>query len=167
MQLRLHGVLSGGNPALPLGNQDPTQYTDNYDTYTKLTNEIRFTSPTDQRFRWIVGAFQQRQSDDIRVEFRIDGLPAFYQVTGQGDVFYLSQQDRIDRDHAVFGDATFDITDKLKVSAGLRYFWVDNTLFGFFGFNNNGYSSNGEASCYVNGVFPLHQCDQPALHQYR
>ena len=40
----------GGNPALPLGNQDPTQYTDNYDTYTKLTNEIRFTSATDQRF---------------------------------------------------------------------------------------------------------------------
>ena len=47
----------GGNPALPLGNQDPTQYTDNYDTYTKLTNEIRFTSATDQRFRWILGAF--------------------------------------------------------------------------------------------------------------
>ena len=76
-------------------------------------------------------------------------MPAFYQVTGQGDVFYLSQQDRIDRDQAIFGDATFDITDKLKMSAGLRYFWVDNTLFGFFGFNNNGYSSNGEASCFA------------------
>ncbi len=136
-----------GHPG-PLGNQDPTQYTDNYDTYTKLTNEIRFTSPTDQRFRWILGAFAQHQTDDIRVEFRIDGLPAPYQVTGQGDVYYLSQQDRTDRDTAVFGDVTFDFTDKLKMSAGLRYFWVDNTLFGFFGFNDNGYSSHGEAACF-------------------
>ena len=133
----------------PLGNQDPTQYTDNYDTYTKLTNEIRLTSPTDQPFRWIVGAFEQHQTDDIRVEFRIDGLPAFYQVTGQGQVFYLSQQDRTDRDKAVFGDITYDFTDKFKMSAGVRYFWVDNTLFGFFGFNDNGYSSHGEAACFA------------------
>lgn len=136
-----------------LGTQDPTQYTDNWDTYTKLTNEIRLSSPNDQRFRWLVGAFQQRQSDDIRVEFRIDGLPPYYQVTGQGDVYYLSQQDRIDRDRAVFGDVTYDLTDKLKVSAGLRYFWVDNTLFGFFGFNNDGYSKSGEYGCTVNGVY--------------
>jgi len=133
----------------PLGNQDPTQYTDNYDTYTKLTNEVRFSSPSDQRFRWLVGGFEQHQTDDIRVEFRIDGLPAFYQVTGQGDVYYLSQQDRIDRDKAVFGDVTYDFTDKLKMSAGMRYFWVDNTLFGFFGFNGDGFSSHGELACFA------------------
>jgi iron complex outermembrane recepter protein len=139
---------NSGTPG-PLGNQDPTQYTDNYDTYTKLTNEVRLTSPTDQRFRWLVGAYQQHQTDNIRVEFRIDGLPPFYQVTGQGDVYYLSAQDRTDRDKAVFGDATYDLTDALKLSAGLRYFWVDNTLFGFFGFNNNGYSHSGEYSCFA------------------
>jgi outer membrane receptor protein involved in Fe transport len=132
----------------PLGNQDPTQYTDNYDTYTKLTNEIRLTSPTDQKFQWLVGAYAQKQTDDIRVEFRIDGLPTIYQVTGQGDVYYLSQQDRADRDTALFGDITFNFTDQFKMSAGLRYFWVDNTLFGFFGFNAiSGYSSHGEAAC--------------------
>jgi outer membrane receptor protein involved in Fe transport len=31
----------------------------------------------------------------------------------------------------------------------MRYFWVDNTLFGFFGFNNDGYSSNGEKACFA------------------
>ena len=143
----------GGDPNAPLGNQDPTQYTDNYDTYTKLTNEIRLTSPSDQRFRWLVGAFAQKQTDNIRVEFRVDGLPAFYQVTGQGDVLYLSAQDRTDRDKAVFGDVTFDITDKFKVSGGLRYFWVDNTLFGFFGYNSLIGFSSGEQGCFFNGVY--------------
>jgi iron complex outermembrane receptor protein len=138
----------------PLGNQDPTQYTDTWDTYTKLTNEIRFSSPSDQRWRWLVGGYAQKQTDNIRVEFRVDGLPASYQVTGQGEVYYLSQQDRTDRDTAVFGDTTFDITDQFKLSAGMRYFWVDNTLFGFFGFNNDGYSSNGEKACVdANGDF--------------
>jgi iron complex outermembrane receptor protein len=139
------GYCAGG----PLGNQDPTQYTDNYDTYTKLTNEIRFSSPADQKFQWLVGGYAQKQTDDIRVEFRIDGLPTFYQVTGQGDVYYLSQQDRTDRDTAVFGDVTYNFTDQFKLSAGMRYFWVDNTLFGFFGFNDSGYSKNGEHACFA------------------
>ncbi len=137
------------DPTQPLGNQDPTQYTDNYDTYTKLTNEIRLTSPTDQRFRWLVGAYAQHQTDNIRVEFRVDGLPAPYQVTGQGQVLYLSQQDRIDRDKAAFGDMTFDFTDKLKASAGLRYFWVDNTLYGFFGYGYTSPFSSGEKKCFA------------------
>ena len=137
----------GGDSTQPLGNQDPTQYTDNYDTYTKLTNEIRLSSPSDQRFRWLVGAYAQHQTDNIRVEFRVDGLPGPYQVTGQGEVLYLSAQDRTDRDKAAFGDVTFDFTDKLKGSAGYRYFWVDNTLYGFFGYNAN-YGS-GERRCFA------------------
>jgi iron complex outermembrane recepter protein len=143
------GYLAGGN----LGSQDPTQYTVNWDTYTKLTNEVRFSSPSDQRFRWLIGGFAQHQTDDIRVEFRVDGLPAWYQVTGQGQVLYLSQQDRTDRDKAVFGDVTFDFTDKFKMSAGMRYFWVDNSLYGFFGYginvNNYGWSHSGEIGCFA------------------
>lgn len=133
----------------PLGNQDPTQYTKNWDTYTKVTNEVRFSSPSDQKFTWLLGGFQQKQTDDIRVEFRVDGLPAFYQVVGQGDVYYLSQQDRTDRDTAVFGDVTYNFTDQFKMSAGMRYFWVDNTLYGFFGFNDSGYSGSGQAGCFA------------------
>ncbi len=43
---------------------------------------------------------------------------------------------------------TFDITDALKMSAGMRYFWVDNTLFGFFGYNTN-FTRSGEANCFA------------------
>src|ERR1700692_2204991 len=97
------------------------------------------------------GLFYQRQTDDIRAEFDLPNLPVFYEVTGQKDVYYLSQQDRTDRDYAVFGDVTFDITNQLKMSAGIREFWVNNTLYGFFGFNNDGYSGTGEALCLSEG----------------
>jgi len=31
--------------------------------------------------------------------------------------------DRADRDYAVFGETSFDITDQLKLNAGIRKFW--------------------------------------------
>jgi len=125
------------------------QYTANRDKYTKMSHELRLSSPAENRFRATTGLFYQRQTDDIRAEFDVPNLPVFYEVAGQKNVYYLSQMDRTDRDYAVFGDATFDITDKLKLNGGIREFWVKNTLYGFFGFNDNGYSSSGEAICFT------------------
>jgi len=129
----------------------PVQYTNNHDHYTKFSNELRISTPADYRLRAIVGGFYQKQTDEIRAEFNVPDLPVFYQVTGQKNVYYLSQMPRADRDKAVFADLTFDVTEKLKLIGGIRFFWVDNTLNGFFGFNNNGYSSHGEALCLEEG----------------
>ena len=130
----------------------PVQYTNNHDHYTKFSNEVRVTTPADYRLRAIFGAFYQKQTDEIRAEFNVPDLPVFYQVTGQKNVYYLSQMPRADRDKAVFTDLTFDVTEKLKLIGGIRFFWVDNTLNGFFGFNHNGYSSSaGEALCLKEG----------------
>jgi outer membrane receptor protein involved in Fe transport len=46
----------------------------------------------------------------------------------------LTKQIREDRDKAIFGEISFDITDKLTATGGLRYFKDDNTLKGYFGF---------------------------------
>ena len=130
----------------------PVQYTRNIDKYTKMSQELRVSSPAEYRFRATAGLFYQRQTDNIRAEFDLPGLPVYYEVAGQQNVYYLSQMDRADRDYAVFGDFAFDVTDKLKLNAGIREFWVDNTLTGFFGFNDNGYSSHsGEALCFAEG----------------
>jgi iron complex outermembrane recepter protein len=126
---------------------DPTQYVDNHDKYTKMSHELRITSPADFRFRGVAGVFYQRQSDDIRAAFSAHNLPQYYSVDGQTDTIYLSQQIRVDRDYAAFAQLSFDVTDKFKIDAGIRKFWVNNTLFGFFGFNNDGFSHHGEATC--------------------
>jgi len=130
----------------------PVQYTKNTDKYTKMSHEFRISSPADYRLRGTAGLFYQRQTDNIRAEFDVPNLPVFYEVAGQQNVYYLSQQDRADRDYAVFGEASFDITNQLKLNAGIREFWVNNTLTGFFGFNDNGYSTHsGEALCLQEG----------------
>ena len=113
---------------------DPTQFVNNHDQYTKLSQELRVTSPVDYRIRGTAGLFYQRQSDNIRAAFQTNDLPSYYAIDGSPNVLYLSQQTRVDRDYAVFGESTFDVTDKLKISAGIRQFWVNNTLYGFFGF---------------------------------
>jgi len=130
---------------------DPTQYTSNKDKYTKMTHELRVSSPADYRLRGTAGLFYQRQTDNIRAEFDVPDLPPYYEVPGQKNVYYLSQQVRVDRDYAVFAELTFDITDKLKLNGGIREFWVNNTLWGFFGFNDDGYSGNGVAICNALG----------------
>jgi iron complex outermembrane recepter protein len=130
----------------------PVQYTQNTDKYTKQSHEFRVSSPADYRWRGTAGLFYQRQTDDIRAAFDVPDLPVFYEVAGQKNVYYLSQQDRTDRDYAAFGESSFDITDKLRVTGGIREFWVNNTLYGFFGFNDNGYSTSaGEALCLREG----------------
>jgi outer membrane receptor protein involved in Fe transport len=115
---------------------DPTQFVDNHDQYTKMSHELRVTTPADYRIRGTVGLFYQRQSDNIRAAFQTNDLPAYYAIDGSPNVLYLSQQTRVDRDYAVFGDGTFDVTDKFKISAGIRQFWVENSLYGFFGFQH-------------------------------
>ncbi len=126
---------------------NPTQFVDNHDKYTKMSHELRVTSPADFRFRGVAGLFYQRQTDNIRAAFEAPDLPQYYSVDGQTDTIYLSQQIRVDRDYAAFTQLSFDLTDQLKIDAGIRKFWVNNTLFGFFGFNDDGYSSHGEATC--------------------
>jgi outer membrane receptor protein involved in Fe transport len=130
----------------------PLQYTKNADKYEKLSHELRISSPADYRLRGTAGLFYQRQSDNIRAEYDIPGLPVYYEVAGQQNVYYLSQMSRTDRDYAAFGELAFNITDSLKVIGGIREFWVNNTLDGFFGFNDNGYSTHsGEALCLAEG----------------
>ena len=145
---------------------NPTQNTVGRDKYTKQTHEIRVSSPVDYRLRVTAGAFYQRQTDNIRYEYRYDNNgdplasrnlisnPALnptdiYSVDGAPGVLYLSQQERTDRDYALFMDGTFDITDQLKLSAGVRGFVANNSLDGFFGFGEyeGGLAASGEGSC--------------------
>jgi len=125
---------------------NPLQFVSNHDEYTKMSHELRITSPGDQRLRGTAGLFYQRQTDNIRAQFGANDLPTYYTVDGSPDTVYLSQQTRVDRDYAAFTEMTFDITDQLKINAGIRKFWVENTLYGFFGFNDV-LSSHGEQLC--------------------
>jgi iron complex outermembrane receptor protein len=136
---------------------NPTQYIQGEDKYKKTSHELRISSDADQRFRFIAGLFWQDQFHDIQQRYKIDGLADSLSVLGWEDTLWLTKQERRDHDEAIFGEFTFDFTDKLTGTAGFRHFNADNSLQGFFGFAN-GYSSQGskppeirygEAACIV------------------
>ncbi len=129
---------------------NPGQYIQGADGYTKHSEEVRLSSPADWRFRFVTGLYFQRQTHSIEQRYLIGNLATASEVTGWPDTFWLTEQERIDRDYAVFGEMSYDLQDNLTLTAGLRVYKAKNSLKGFFGFGlTNPYgSSTGEASCF-------------------
>jgi len=121
---------------------DPSASYANNDGYSKLSHELRISSSQENRLRGQIGFFYQKQKHDFQESFgNIPGLanavlmnqdePNGKQFPG---VVYLNSMDREDTDKAVFGSLAYDLTDKLEVSVGMRFFKPEVTVKGFFGF---------------------------------
>jgi outer membrane receptor protein involved in Fe transport len=140
----------------------PAQYITGGNHFKKLSQEIRIASPAENPFRVIAGAFYQRQTNDILQEYRVDGLSDDLSVNGQPGLLWLTRQERVDKDYAIFGEASFDITPQFTITGGGRLYKFDNTLFGFAGYGRNldadeegvpynvvGSSRTGVAECFM------------------
>ena len=127
---------------------DITQYIQSKDYFTKQSHEFRVSTPAENRFRVTAGLFYQRQTHNIQQRYKIDRLNAATEVTGWPDTIWLTKQLRVDRDYAAFADAGFDLTDKLTINAGIRFFKAKNGLEGFFGYGSGYSSRTGEAACF-------------------
>jgi iron complex outermembrane recepter protein len=116
------------------------RYTNN-DGYTKQSHELRISSPQDRRFRGLLGFFWQEQVHDFQQNFMVEGLAdVMLMNSGEAnmsrfaDTVYLNSVDRVDKDQAVFGSLSFDITDAVELTVGARFFKPEVTVKGFFGF---------------------------------
>jgi iron complex outermembrane receptor protein len=92
-----------------------------------VSQEIRYTSPSDQRLRWILGAYVIATDRFISTgnvfdfgtgvvpEVKTEPLPQF-----NPQVSYLADsQDNLA--WAAFGELSYDLTDRLELSVALRY----------------------------------------------
>jgi iron complex outermembrane recepter protein len=141
-----YGVYFYGDDGNPLA--DPSQFIQGSDGYKKQSHEIRFATPADRRVRFVGGLFTQKQTHDIFQRYLIRDLAEVLSVAGWDDTIWLTNQARRDEERAIFGELTVDLTEKLAVTGGFRWFEVENSLRGFFGFAA-GYSSNyGELLCF-------------------
>lgn len=123
---------------------DPSQYITSDEAFNRYSHEVRLQSAQDGRFRWVVGAFTQRQEHDFDLRWQVPGMdpefspprldswPIGTVVPGE-PVVWQTKQIRVDRDRAVFGEVSFDITDSFSVTGGYRWFDFENSLFGFTG----------------------------------
>lgn len=127
---------------------DTTQYIQGKDYYTKQSHELRLATPTDYRIHGVAGLFYQKQTHNIQQRYRVDSLATATEVPGWPDTLWLTKQLRTDRDYAAFVDAAFEVTDKLTLNGGIRFFKSDNSLEGFFGFGTGYSSRTGVAACF-------------------
>jgi iron complex outermembrane recepter protein len=151
---------------------DPRQNVLSTDHFRKLSQELRVASPQDQPFRVVAGAFYQRQSNLIHQDYQIPNLGPNVSVNGFPGTLWLTQQKRVDKDYAMFGEASFDLTPTLTVTGGGRAYIYDNSLIGFFGFGRNpgngfsdsppnaaGSNRTGVAQCYTTALERLYDRD--------
>jgi iron complex outermembrane recepter protein len=96
-------------------------------THTHVaTQELRLSGSTD-RLRWLVGGFFGKALRNYGQTLLVSGFEA---ATGEStvglrapkDVLFFSDLAYDLKQSALFGEATFSVTDKLNVTAGLRYY---------------------------------------------
>ncbi len=125
---------------------DPSQINRNKVKLTKHSQELRIASPSTGRLRGVAGLFYQRQTQLEQNDYLTPGFATRLSVPGRPGQVWLTLQNRIDRDYAAFGQADFDVTDKLTLTGGARLYKFNNSLVGFFGVNTT-YFGTGVRQC--------------------
>jgi len=147
-----------------------TAYQDSYQLHRSWTHETRFVSSFDGPFQLTAGVFyedQKRPFDNIFASMPTAAGAFLYDAgtTGFGatldsfiipflsaDGSFLAGDVRAKRNleqYAVFGEATYNVTEKLDVTAGLRYYHFKNETaddFRGFLFNRGGIGNTGKSS---------------------
>ncbi len=126
----------------------PVQEIVGTDKFTKESHELRIASPSTDRFRIIAGFFEQRQTHWIVQNYQIQGFSSDLSVPGWPNTIWLTDQMRIDRDIAGFGEVSYDLTPDLTFTGGIRGYDYRNSLEGFFGYSANYSSHTGESRCF-------------------
>jgi outer membrane receptor protein involved in Fe transport len=137
---------------------NPNQYIRSDDSYRRMSHELRLASPADRPVRLIAGLFYQRQQHSIEQNYIIDNIADAITVPGTASNIWLTQQLRVDRDYAIFGELSWDILPQLTLTGGGRLYKFDNTLTGFFGYSDGFSGSTGVAGCIGPPSVPQSPC---------
>ena len=151
-----------GNNGLPIM---PQQLVVTKGYFQKFSHELRFSTPVEYPVKATFGAFVERQLHDIYEDYVLPGFGFVHPYGGgnpagfadsfsipstAGNTIWLTDEQRIDRDQAVFAQLTWDMTSQLSANVGYRQFKSDNTVVGFFGYSSNfSPSGSGMSHCGV------------------
>jgi iron complex outermembrane receptor protein len=152
---KAHGISSycGVPPSsYPPGSfvADPAEKVITNGHYTKWSDELRLTTPQDLPVKGIVGLFAERQVHEIWEQYTIPGNEGDPEATNPGgfakslsipgvygNSIWLTDEERVDRDRAAFGQIEWDITNQLSATGGIRFYHYENSIQGFYGYSAN------------------------------
>ncbi len=107
------GGAGSGDTGLPGFIPFPAVTQDKMDDLEQFTQELRLASNYTDAFNWQVGAFYYDSS------FNVTSIDGFFGAT---TVFHENKT------WAVFGQGTYDVSDKLTITGGLRYTYDEKSL---------------------------------------
>lgn len=91
-----------------------------------FTNETHLASTRGERFEWLVGTFYSQRSEAIFSELIVSGAGELPLFSGSDSVYDETLQDKL-KEYAVFGEATYYLTQNLSFTAGARAFHYNDT----------------------------------------
>ncbi|HKR85100.1 MAG TPA: TonB-dependent receptor [Terriglobales bacterium] len=92
--------------------------------YREFTQELRLTSPGNGVVRWLAGAFFENQGERSMESWN---TTAFVPLVGATDVFNYDEPID-DRLFAIYGDVTYEMTKRLELTGGLRYYDLNDSV---------------------------------------
>ncbi len=159
----LTSSITGGSIGLPENVYTLDSPLDDATKVKQWTQELRLAGNTD-KLTWLVGAFYTDIQRDYAQDLRVNGFEALSGIPTQGlrapkDSLFWSELSYDFSQFALFGEGTWNVNDKLDLTAGARYydFNEDRTQIfdGIFGNDNNGKSLVSQpGSTDANGIVP-------------
>ena len=110
------------------------------------TQELRISRPQG-RFPWVAGAFYSHQNRDYNQDLQVAGFEAATGIPTRGlqaptDSLFWSDLGYKLNQVSLFGEGTYDVNDKLSLTAGLRLYWFgedkEQVFDGIFAHDNTG-----------------------------
>ena len=120
---------------------NPTQWFTGHQSLTKLTNEVRISSPVGAPARLTAGLFMQTQTNRAFLDYYAPGVsqnvfPNWWDgSTVYGDAIFLTNARIVDRDYAAFAQGSYDLAPNVTLTGGIRGFISNNTLTGLSGYS--------------------------------
>ncbi|HWU01255.1 MAG TPA: TonB-dependent receptor [Novosphingobium sp.] len=100
-------------------------YVSEVDPSKQFTEELRAASTGNTRLKWLVGAYFSDFRSNWQLSETVPNPDAFGSPTG--NIFIVSQPTHIQQE-AIFGEATYSITEKLHATVGLRGYHYQTTV---------------------------------------
>jgi iron complex outermembrane receptor protein len=120
----------------------------------EFTQELRIASSGDSRLQYVLGAYYNKRERDFTQSFIIDGFSAETGIPIDQDMFFVKFDEDSEQQLAVFGDLKYSLTESLQISAGLRWFDIEQESIGRDDGLFNGGPSADFSSAQEDGISP-------------